>query len=335
LKNICEKDPISYQKCFAYTRVSTGSSGIPDIVLICEAPPYTDLIIIENKIKAEEGYDQTKNYASPACTQALHNRFCPHTSTITPSFIFLTLFPDQKPESDNFKIKKHQDLLGALTFFKNPSTLASRLIHDWLQLLSRFYTKEEVRLDDNFYEKLHDDEGLDGRYLYFQKALSQLSFPAHLESGDPWKDSRQGRRYFGVQFSKPSWCPAKIEEVAGSWNLPTNAFSIHFEPQYNVLNGILNVFLHYEVDEYEPEAWVKKNIPENQYNVYLSHRNKFVEKLKEIGLEGWIFGGGSNQIAKISLDFQKLSFQDAKLLIENLLEKAANAIDQILSDSAD
>ena len=49
-----------------------------------------------------------------------------------------------------------------------------------------------------------------------------------------------------------------------------------------------------------------------------------------MGLEEWVFGGGSNQIAKMSLDFQELSFKDAKLLIENLLEKASGAIDHLL-----
>jgi hypothetical protein len=93
---------------------------------------------------------------------------------------------------------------------------------------------------------------------------------------------------------------------------------------------MLNVFLHYEVNPYEPEAWVRNNISEQEYNAYESRRIKFIEDLKKVGFNGWIFGGGSNQIAKISINFQPLSFQDAKRMIESLLEKATNAIDQLI-----
>ena len=330
LLNICDKDAHLYHGCYARTRVSAGAAAIPDIVLVCETKIGADLIIIENKLKAEEGGDQTERYASSDSIQALHNRLCPHASVVNPSFIFLTLFPDQVPLSSKFKIKRHLDLLGALPASDQDLTLASRLIHDWLQLVSRFYTRQEVNLDDRVSEKLQDDEGLDGGYLYFEKAIAMLDLPAHLELEDCWRDSRQGRRYYGVKFSKSAWRPAEMIDMDSSWNLPPNAFSIHFEPQYNVLNGIFNVFLHYEVNPYEPEAWVRKNIPESQYNAYVSQRNKFIEKLQGMGLEGWVFGGGSNQIAKMSLDFQELSFKDAKLLIENLLEKASGAIDHLL-----
>ena len=35
LESICEKDPKKYTKCEAHTRLSTTTSGVPDIVLAC------------------------------------------------------------------------------------------------------------------------------------------------------------------------------------------------------------------------------------------------------------------------------------------------------------
>jgi len=334
LKYICDRKSEAYTQCTAYTRVSTGVSGIPDLVLVCESAHKAELIIIENKLRADEGADQTERYATEESINALHQRLCPDVEreNVTASLIFLSLFPDQTPSSSIFTTKRHSDLCA---IYKNEmviKNLADQLISDWLSLISAFYSKSSIHSDDRICEKLKDNDGLDGGYLYFRTFLSELTLPNGLEIEAFFRDSRQGRCYYGAVFSKDTWHPEETVESDGTWTLdPDKVFNIHFEPQFNVLNGILSIFLHYEVNPYETAAWVNDHIPNEQYNAYLARRSKFSELLSETGIRGWVFGGGSNQIAKVQLDFQKSSLRNAKRIIEEIFLETAKAIDHALN----
>ena len=111
LTHICGKEPSRYTSCQAFTRISAGAAGIPDIVLALWRGTRGELVIIENKLKAEEGADQTKRYASDEAIAALSRRLLPDRSIAEASFVFLTLFPDQQPlAADRYTVKRHADL---------------------------------------------------------------------------------------------------------------------------------------------------------------------------------------------------------------------------------
>lgn len=334
LKFICDKKPEAYTQCTAYTRVSTGDSGIPDLVLVCESQDKAALIIIENKLRADEGADQTERYATEESINALRRRLCPDVErkNVTASFIFLTLFPDQTPSSSIFTTKRHSDLCSIYKNERVINNLADQLISDWLSLINAFYSKSNIHSDDRICEKLQDNDGLDGGYLYFRMFLSELALANGLEIEDFFRDSRQGRRYYGAVFSKATWHPGAIVKSDGTWTLePDEAFNIHFEPQFNVLNGILSIFLHYEVNPYETATWVNGHIPSEQYDAYLKRRNRFTEQLTKTAIKGWAFGGGTNQIAKVQLDFQESSVRNAKNMIEKIFAETSKSIDHALS----
>lgn len=332
LNRICGKDHSIYTSVIAYTRVSAGASGIPDIVITLESQSHADIVVIENKLKAEEGNDQTIRYSSREAIDALMSRLLPQKPLGKPSFIFLTLFPDQDPGAQQYMVRRHselQDVVSKMSQWDNE--LAKQLITDWLALVKSFYARENVSLSDIFHDMLADDNGLDGGFLYFRKALGQLCLPSLLELEGFFRSSQQGRRYYGAIISKSSWHPSEMVEVSGAWNLdPLTNINIHLEPQYNVLSGIFNCFLHYEVNPYEPERWVKANIPAYQYKGYLDRRNKFVSQLQNQSLSGWSFGGGSNQIAKISLDLSKSTYEEVKTALELEIGRMVQAIDTVL-----
>ena len=98
------------------------------------------------------------------------------------------------------------------------------------------------------------------------------------------------------------------------------------------LSGLLSCFLHYEVNPYEPEAWVQANVPKDQYNAYLARRAAFSEKLQAKGLTRWSFGGWSNQVAKTTFDFSMSSYADVKSTLEETLMLASQAIDAVLQE---
>lgn len=333
LKQICGKDPSRYTSVIAYTRISAGSSGIPDIVITLESRSKADIVVIENKLKAEEGKDQTVRYSSSEAIDALMNRLLPKKTLGRTSFVFLTLFPDQEPGAQQYAVHRHSELLDVVSKISQwDNELAKQLMTDWLALVKSFYVRERVSLSDIFYNMLADDNGLDGGFLYFRQALDQLSLPGLLALEGFFRSSQQGRRYYGAIISKNLWHPSEMSEVSGAWNLdPLTNFNIHLEPQYNVLSGVFNCFLHYEVNPYEPERWVKVNIPANQYSEYFDRRNEFAFQLQNQSLSGWSFGGGSNQIAKISLDLSKSTYKEVKATLENEIGRMQQAIDTLLA----
>jgi hypothetical protein len=333
MEKICEKSLDRYDSAQAYTRVSTGTPGIPDLVLALENASCAEIVVIENKLKAEEGNDQTQRYMSTEAVTAIANRLLPGKPIRDPSFVFLTLFPDQEPAAGNhYILKRHSDLRNVAASITNwESALAEQLIKSWLSLTDKFYGRERVAPDDRFFEKLADDSGLDGGYLYFRSALTQVMLPKGLALEEFFRSSAQGRRYYGAIISKQVWHPHEMTEFSGSWLLdPLQDYNIHFEPQYNVLSGLFNCFLHYEVNPYETEAWVRANVPKDQYDAYLARRTAFSEKLQTKGLLRWSFGGGSNQLAKTTFDFSKSSYAHVKSTLEEALIVASQDIDSVL-----
>lgn len=335
LKEICEKNLDRYALAQAYTRVSAGAPGIPDIVIALSGASSADIVVIENKLKAEEGDDQTERYASQEAVSALANRLVPEKLPGEPSFVFLTLFPDQEPAAGNrYLVRRHSDLKNvAANISEWGSTLAKTLMTDWLSLIDRFYAREKVSLDDKFLERLTDDSGLDGGYLYFRSALKQLNLPSSLDLEDFYRASQQGRRYYGVTISKESWHPGEMTESSGFWLLnPATDYNIHFEPQYNVVSKLFSLYLHYEINPYETESWAQANVSQDQYDAYVSRRTNFLKNLEAKGLPGWSFGGGSNQVAKATFDFRESSYAEAKATLEQVLSEGTNGIDSVLQE---
>ena len=123
-----------------------------------------------------------------------------------------------------------------------------------------------------------------------------------------------------------------MKEYNGSWSLnPQQNFNLHFEPQYDVLNMDFNILLHYEVYPYCTQTWVRNNIPPHQYDEYLTRRQSFVNALKVRDIEGWTFGGRSNQIAKAIFNFRDRRFRDVRNVIEDLLKTTTIVIDDVFS----
>lgn len=323
----------NYTVVEAFTRLST-SAGVPDIIVNCATKDMTDIVIIENKIKADEGEDQTERYASQECLENIKERLNLHNKIVNPNYIFLTLFPDQEPSSDAFKKVTYLDLLNALKSHTSAAEpVVRQLTGDLTMLLEKFYNYENTSPEDDILKKLRVEDGLDASYLYFKSIIYQLNLPVGLEVEETFKDSRQGRRYYGALISKEAWHPEKLKELAnGKRSLnPTKCFNIHIEPQFNVLSGILNVFLHYEIYPYETEAWAIENITESEYQAYVVRRNNFINALSAANIEGLYIGGGSNQVAKAVLEIKEgMKLKDALDIMGSFISKVSVEIDKVL-----
>lgn len=315
-----------------FTRVQTESSGVPDLVIAAETSLRRCLIIIENKLKADEGQDQTERYASPECVRDLKRRVKWENSSLDEVFVFLTLFPDQEPKASAFRQITYRDLLPLIRGLPPaPDTLVNLLLRSWTALLDVFYSKALVAAQDILLDKLQEYDPLEGNYLYFKTFIAELSLSYNLQVESTFRSSAQGRRFFGAQISKASWHPGEMKDVNDFDG--TQHFHIHFEPQFDYLNGILNVYLHYEVNPYQPLDWVTKHIPSAKYNVYCTIRDRVVEALRLRHIPEFVIGGRSNQIGKAKLDLKGATVAQAQELIASAIGNMTAHIDQILPDS--
>ena len=174
----------SYDLLEGRTRTRLSEAGIPDIVLLAKRRgPIVDWFVIENKLNAEEGDDQTTRYASPQAVRELKRKFSIPFS-LAPHFIFLTLYPDQKPQSSRFRKVTYEQLVQMVskTSGAEGNPTAKRLMGDLCSVVTEFYragrlvTNEKVV--DKFDSKLVVSGGLEGLYLWFCNLVGSVQAPA-------------------------------------------------------------------------------------------------------------------------------------------------------------
>lgn len=317
----------NYKEFEAYTRTNIPKIGVPDIVITFKQNEKQYLVILENKLKAKEGADQTQKYASEKMLNELKDKL----NIINPKvkYVFLTLFPDQEPINVQFEKITYQDLLD--NRFKGKTTIEN-LLNDFIEILDNFYDCSKITPNDDIFEKLSSVSELDGGYLYFQSFLKELSLNNTLNIEKFFRDSKSGRKYYGARISKPKWHPSKLDLNNPETFIPNKHFNIHFEPQYNVLKGKFTLYLHYETNPYKPKKWVDKNIPKQKYDKYWELRKSVKNKLKNKNIKEIKISGRTNQIAKATINFKNKNAKEIISKLEKLINKVSVSIDDILNE---
>lgn len=332
LRSICGQEISPAEPWKAYTRLSLRDAGVPDLVLHGGEGPDGRLVVIENKMKADEGEDQTTRYCSPKATEFLCRRF---SVKRPPTFVFLTLFPDQQPKAGYpWVTTTHRQLLDALAMSSLQSnSVGSKLLSDWRNLTTAFYESGVVAADHVLTDKLQHDQGLEGNYLYFISFMQQLNLANRLDLEYWFRSSRTGRRYYGAVISKVDWHPEEMKRDSdGRWHLdPEQHFNIHIEPQFNVLSGVLNVYIHYEINPYAPEQWFRANVGVDERRAYGERRQHFIRTFADNKPAEVSIGGGCNQIGKATLDFAGRTTAAVWRSLELLTESVSLSIDECLN----
>ena len=343
LQRICDIKLPHIKSLRAHTRVSTNSSGIPDLVLAVEGSDDRKyLIVIENKLKAEEGADQTERYASQVCINELLKIVGWSNICHEQRFVFLTLFPDQEAHASRFANKPYENLLESIRGISRlEDSLAQMLLDAWASLLETFYSRKIVSPNELLMEKLQacKDDPLDGSYLFFRSFMSAIRVGYNLRVEETFRSAGRGRKYFGAVISKDLWHPAKMLKAGGIYELDAaRNFNIHFEPQLNCLAGAMTLCLHYELNPYLNAKDVKSQIEQSkafeaQYRAYERARKRFTEELQSRRVPCISIGGRTNQIASVALKLDdKTTIREARSKIESAIEIIAPCIDQILDE---
>ena len=316
----------------AYTRVLTGDVGVPDIVIVNPDGAGRNIVVIENKLGAIEGEDQTQRYSSPDCLKHLATRFSFDVKTVEPHYVFLTLFPDERPASPKFVPVSYEALLQQeWTFGAGDGSWVAELTRAWLDLLARFYQTGRLRATDILLERLRENDPLEGSFLAFRSFMHSVPCPPGLSYLGSWRSSQAGRRYYLAQFGKGTWQPSEMDQSGQTWRLDSETcFNIHIEPQFNVLSGKFSIFLHYETNPYVPQKAARSSLGRGDFDAYGMQRGRFVSVFRTVCPSDCAVGVGWNQIAKATLSLDGLSVEASFRRFGDLFRRISKAVDKTL-----
>jgi hypothetical protein len=307
--------------------------GTPDLVVVCKGEAI-DWVIIENKLNALEGKDQTRRYASRETVDALAERFGLDSPASLPKFVYLTLFPDQVPESEQFSCVRYSSLLHDRPSLDKGSDLALQLSSAWLDVLECFYASEHLGADEQVAQKLSDAHVPGAGYLAFRTLIRSTSLPPEVALDHLYRQSQQGRRYYGAAVTKPGWKSEPFDDSGRRWALPADNRRIHIEPQYNFLNQTLKVHIHYETNPYHPVRKLRERVPQDQYEIYTSRRNAFAQHLAGADIAPFRLSVHANQLAIAEVSLLDATVAHAQEQMQTLIEDATRAVDQALDAEA-
>lgn len=299
-------NPILYN-VKAHTRIRT-SQGIPDIIITVENEHESILIIVENKLKADEGYEQTKRYANEKCIKELSEnpKIGFKNRVIKEKLLFLTLIPETIPTSEKFINITYKHLIENVNIeIEDP--LLNKIYKDFFVLLQDFYNDLDVDGSSKLLDILCDDVENEKVYIRFKNIMKLFKSTNGLMVNFIGKAGGTGRVSFIAKISKDSWIgKAEASFIENNYRISSETFDIHFEATFDILTGRITLPLHYEPRPYIPKNKLIKYSKEENYKKYISKREKIKEiihkeiiKLKDCNIKNY---NGSNQIASISID---------------------------------
>jgi hypothetical protein len=175
---------------------------------------------------------------------------------------------------------------------------------------------------------------LDGGYLAFGSLIRDLSLPSGLAPDHFFRKSERGRKYYGAALVKPAWKSEPFDDSARQWTLPESNRRIHIEPQYDVLNRNLKVYIHYETNPYHPVQNLQERVASEQYAAYNARRDAFIRYFATIDTAPFRVGGGSNQLASAAVSLADATVAVVQREMHTLLAIATEAIDEALTAEA-
>lgn len=309
LENIIGIVNPSLYKAKAHTRIGT-TQGIPDIIITVENENESILIIVENKLKAEEGYEQTKRYADEKCIKELcsNPKIGFENRIIKENLLFLTLIPETIPTSEKFINVTYKDLIEKVNV-EVEDVLLNRIYKDFSIIMKEFYNGLDVTGESKLIEILYDEVENEKVYIRFRNVMKHFKSTNDLRVKFIGKTGGKGRVNFIAKISKDDWI-GKDEAIfiENNYSIGSETFDIHFEGTFDIFSGSITLPLHYEPRPYIPKNKLIRYSNEEDYEKYLNKREKIKEiihneiiKLNDPNVKTY---NGSNQIASINIDIE-------------------------------
>lgn len=336
LEKILKMDNPSVYEVKAYARIAT-SFGVPDIIISINGESGSSLIIIENKLKADEGLNQTLRYSNKECINELKNnmKIDIKSENLDIKFIYLTLIPEQNPSSKEFINLTYEDLITRLDVNIEDEVL-NRVYKDLCSILSEFYEGLDIKEDYKIMDILNDELDNERAFIKFKKIVEGIRDVNGLTIKHIGKTGGKGRVSFYAKISKDSWLGKdSVELVDDVYTITDECYDIHIELSFDIFNKVITLPLHYETRPYIPKNRLLSKSREKDYNLYCIKRDKIKNlihnKIWEMNDSNIKTYNGSNQIACIKLQIDdNLNVKDFRNKIQEYMGRLGSLVDMHL-----
>lgn len=257
---------------FIETRVGLGKAvGTPDIVIRLSGKGKDTIVLIENKMGATEGKEQTVRYESSKAKEKIAARYGVAVEELNFHYVYLALDKTVKPISTKFVFLDYSIFLseGWPLYDDN----LRKLFKEFQEKLDEFYSPVM-----NPYESIEQNLSLNGlqRKICWQKILAENFFPLdHLDF--EWGEvGGAGRKNFLFLIRKPDWESAETFHQAGL----SKTFYVHIDTYINMLQKgsqlVRDIGVRFETNPYVPH-WKIDRLPD--YDTFLENKRIFAEML--------------------------------------------------------
>ena len=319
-------------KLRAYTRIGLGKGiGTPDLVVeVIKETETIGIFVIENKLGALEGIEQTNRYASVQSQSKLRTLLNVNENTPI-HFIFLTLDSYTLAQNSIFT-KKDYRIFTDVDWSKLIDDLnTAKIIQDYSSLLHQFYRPlDEITPEDNIVSATTDLDSLQKKLLWIQMTqYMQEELPDGFEItfGEA---NGFGRSSTVICFRKHSWKKDSHHDT----KLSKNTVDIHFELYIDMLNHISSpsFALHYEPNPYKGKNKILAIAGYEEYDsMRTKRRDEFHQSIIRMKpINDFSLRYGSNSFLKIEIK----EHQTFQLLIRELINcivKLSPFVDDMLN----
>ncbi|PAD67410.1 hypothetical protein CHH83_18925 [Bacillus sp. 7586-K] len=308
------------------TRVGLGKTiGTPDIVIRASSGDRMKLIIIENKMGAAEGHEQTNRYESSEARARIAKRYKMPLEKIEFHFIFLALDTTAQPKNSQFIFLNYQIFLKD-SWHVNDEKLRL-LFNDFQEKLAIFYRPIEKPL-----ESLETNLKMDGmqRKICWQAILYD-AFSANKDLLLRWGEvGGAGRNNFLFLITKTNWTSNESFHEAGL----SKTFNVHIDTYINMLdnrtNNVNEIGIRFETYPYVPHKKIQ-NHPE--YQRFLDNKTEFGERLYELAKRKGISVKRKNsKLLVLAIPIHGETIGDTVQHMKTQVEAIEACVDQVIGE---
>lgn len=339
--NIVEIKDLEKYKVVVKPRMRTVK-GSPDIVVALKHENDTRLIIIENKLGASEGKEQTNRYSTDECIKAIcRNKEIDinlkKQKSIEKYFIYLTLLKENA-ENNLFKNITYKELIEEVNFEVEDCKLRD-ILNDFKVFISEFYSSCNVRLEDNLLKAVKESRDSLITEVRVRKIFEYINY----YKSDDLKVNKlsfnaSAKKYVGIQVWKENWV-GDLTNKKDANSLNEDTFNIHLEIAFDVVNKeFAGMNLHYEINPYYSKKDTENIFSGRSIDRYIEKRknieNKIHKKIEDIveyekntRKDSWL------QIAKANINVEqneKISVEEFLKLVMLHIEKISNIVDDVI-----